>query len=129
MAETAFFMQMIQRTWVVAMLISCWFLQATGSALADPPVPNNVYRSLESGKPARNAGQMHGKIASVDYSGGSLVVQTNRGNVVVAVVPNTAIYRGNVYGTLSDLRPGQNVQLEVYEVGGRLVAQLIRFAP
>lgn len=120
---------MMMRMWVVAMLISCGCVLAPSFAFADPPVPTNVYRSLEAGKPAHNAGQLHGRIVAVDYATGSLVVQTNRGSLTVAVMPNTVIYRGDASGTISDVRPGQNAQLEVYEVGGRLVAQLIRLAP
>ncbi|MDE2480777.1 MAG: hypothetical protein KGN02_01130 [bacterium] len=119
---------MTMRLSILALLITCWCAFAAGPALADP-VPQNVYRSLEAGKPARNAGQMNGRIVAVDYAGGTLVVQTNRGEMHVAVVPNTAIYRGNDYATLGDLRAGQNVHLAVYEVGGRLVAQLIRVRP
>ena len=77
--------EMMMRLWIVAMLISCGCVLVPSFAYADPPVPTNVYRSLEAGKPARNAGQLHGRIASVDYAGGSLVVQTNRGSLTVAV--------------------------------------------
>ncbi len=96
-------------------------------ASADPGVPNPVYRSLESGKDAHDAGVVSGIIEGVDYSGGLVTVRTrHRGSINVSVVPSTAIYRGGQYGTLSDLRRGQSVEISVYEVGGRLVAQTIR---
>ena len=100
------------------------------AAKADPvdvPMPNQVYRSLESGKATHDAGTIHGVIESVDYSSGTLVVKTKGEPQIVAVVPNTAIYRGNEYATLGDLRRGQTVDVSVYEVGGRLVAQMIRY--
>ncbi len=99
-------------------------------AQADPvdvPVPNQVYRSLESGKASHDAGTIHGVIDSIDYSSGTLVVKTKSGDrQIIAVVPSTAIYRGSEYATLGDLRRGQTVDVSVYEVGGRLVAQMIR---
>ena len=92
-----------------------------------PPVPNQVYRSLESGKASHDAGTLHGTIEGVDYSSGTLLVKARGARQVVAVVPSTAIYRGGEYATLGDLRPGEHVEISVYEVGGRLVAQMIRF--
>ena len=96
-------------------------------AVADPPSPgNNLYRSLESGSPSRPAARVHGVIESVDYASGTLVVRGNKGTTVVAVVPSTSIYGGGGYAGLSDLRRGQNVEISVYEIDGRLVAQSIR---
>ncbi len=94
-------------------------------ARAQSPPPN-LYRSLESGKPARDAGEIHGRIVSVDYPSGQVVVREARRSDTVAVVPGTTIYRHGQYATLADLRPGQHVSISVYEVGGRLVAQTIR---
>ena len=92
-----------------------------------PPSPTpNVYRSLESGRPVHDAGEIRGRIQSIDYPGGTLVVHGSMGNRVIAVVPSTTIYRHGEYSTLSDLRRGQQVDISVYEVGGRLVAQTIR---
>ena len=100
------------------------------AAPADPPVmvpiPNPIYRSLESGKESHDAGTIRGVIESVDYSSGTLVVKSKGDRQIIAVVPSTAIYRGNEYATLGDLRRGQSVQVSVYEIGGRLVAQMIR---
>lgn len=96
-------------------------------AWADPGSPNPVYRSLESGKAAHDAGVVRGVIADVDYSGGMLTIKTRGHDVVsVAVVPSTAIYQRAQYGTFSDLHRGQTVEISVYEVDGRLVAQTIR---
>ncbi len=91
-----------------------------------PPYPNHVYRSLESGKAAHDAGVIHGKIENIDYSSGTLVVRSRGGDIVVAVVPSTAIYRGGEFASVGDLRRGENVEISVFEVGGGLVAQMIR---
>jgi hypothetical protein len=106
------------------------FVAVPLSATADPvviPMPNPIYRSLESGKASHDAGTIRGVIESVDYSSGTFVVKSKGDRQVIAVVPSTAIYRGNEYATLGDLRRGENVQVSVYEIGGRLVAQMIRF--
>lgn len=97
-------------------------------AAADPPgsPPNNLYRSLESGNPSRPAARVHGVIESIDYSSGTLVVRSGGHTTLVAVVPNTSIYGGPGYSGLSDLRRGQTVDISVYEIDGRLVAQSIR---
>ncbi len=95
-------------------------------AAADPASPSpNVYRSLESHAP-RDAGVVQGTIESVDYSGQSIRVRGPHGTMSVAVVPSTTIYRGREYAAFSDLRGGQVVEIALYEVGGRLVAQSIR---
>ena len=88
--------------------------------------PNNLYRSLESGTPSRPAARVRGVIESIDYASGTLVVRSGEKSTVVAVVPSTSIYGGPNYAGLSDLRRGQTVDISVYEVDGRLVAQSIR---
>ena len=89
--------------------------------LRDPPPSPNLYQSLESSR-SHAAGVIRGKIDAVDYSGGAVVVNGRR----IAVVPSTTIYNGNDYAALSDLRRGQKVEIAVYEVDGKLVAQSIR---
>ncbi len=97
-------------------------------AAADPPQPspNNLYRSLESGSPSHPAARVNGVIESIDYSSGTLVVRTGNHMTEVAIVPSTSIYGSGGYAGLSDLRSGQKVEISVYEVDGRLVAQSIR---
>lgn len=92
------------------------------------PSPN-VYRALESGRGARPAAEIHGRIDSVDFPGGTFAVRINGGTRVIAVMPSTAIYQHGGYATFADLRRGQSVAVTVYEIGGRLVAQTIRLSP
>lgn len=94
-------------------------------APAEPSPSPNVYRSLDSRAP-RDAGVVQGTIESVDYAGESIRVRGPRGTMTVAVVPSTTIYRGKEYAALSDLRSGQAVEIALYEVSGRFVAQSIR---
>jgi Cu/Ag efflux protein CusF len=97
------------------------------SVMADPGgIPHSVYRSLESGKSSHDAGHVRGRIEDIDYSSGTIVVKSSRGIETISVVPNTAIYHGSDYATIGDLRRGDHVEISVYEVDGRLVAQMIR---
>jgi hypothetical protein len=105
-------------------------LVAFGSSLPAPaqtptPAPN-LYRSLEAGPSSHPAREIHGTIESVDYPGGTLVVRDGWRSQVVAVVPATTIYQHGEYATFADLHRGQRVDISVYAVGGRLVAQTIR---
>lgn len=109
---------------LLATALAATVISVPALAFADPPAPN-VYQSLESSK-AHAAGVIRGEIDSVDYSGGAVVVRTSRGAQRIAVVPNTTIYNGSDYAALSDLRRGQTVEIAVYEIDGRLVAQSIR---
>lgn len=93
--------------------------------LAQVATPN-VYRSLEAGKPVHAVGELSGRIVSVDYPAGTILVATGKANRTVTVLPSTSIERRGQYATLSDLRAGQHVKIAVYEVSGRLVAQTIR---
>jgi hypothetical protein len=94
-------------------------------AQAQTPTPN-VYRALESGRSARPAAEIRGRIDSIDYPGGTFAVRMNGSTRIIAVTPSTTIYQHGGYATFSDLRRGQNVDVSVYEVGGRLIAQTIR---
>ncbi len=111
----------------LAIILGCVSLLPLRAA-ADPPQSpsNNLYRSLESGSPSRPAARVHGVIESIDYASGTLVVRSGGHTTMVAVVPSTSIYGGPSYAGLSDLRRGQNVDISVYEIDGRLVAQSIR---
>lgn len=101
---------------------------AAGAALPAraQTAPPNVYRSLESGTPVHDAGQIRGRIVAVDYPAGEVTVRTGLRTRRVQVVPSTTIYRRGQYATLSDLRPGERVTIAAYEVSGRFVAQSIR---
>jgi hypothetical protein len=111
---------------LAVLLFACGALLAAGGAFAQTPTPtSNVYRSLDSGR-SRPAAEIRGRIESVDYPGGTLSVRVGGQMRIIAVTPSTTIYQHGGYATLSDLRRGQNADISVYEVGGRLVAQIIR---
>jgi hypothetical protein len=114
---------------LLALAIVAFALTFGGAMPAVAQTPSavpNLYRSLETGPSAHPAGEVRGRIASVDYPGGTFVVHNGSGDRVVAVVPATTIYQHGGYATFADLHRGQHVEVSVYEVGGRLVAQSIR---
>jgi hypothetical protein len=75
---------------------------------------------------ARDRGVVQGEIVGVDFERGILHLQTQRGRVDVQILPSTSILRRGQYGTIADLTQGAHVSVNVSEVGGRLVAQIIR---
>ncbi|MDP9023890.1 MAG: hypothetical protein M3N13_00760 [Candidatus Eremiobacteraeota bacterium] len=118
---------MIMRSCKAVTLVLMGLLSlASLRAIADPVQPNPLYRSLESGKAAHDAGVFRGVVDDVDYAGATITIKTHGRNLVIAVVPSTAIYQGTQYGTFSDVHRGQSVEIAAYEVDGRLVAQTIR---
>ena len=76
---------------------------------------------------ARDRGVLQGEIVGIDYARGILHLQTRRGRIDVLIQPSTNIMRrGDQYGTIADLAQGAHISINVSEVGGRLVAQIIR---
>jgi hypothetical protein len=110
---------------LVLVCVGVLFGARAASAQTSTPTPN-VYRALESGGSARPAAEIRGRIDSIDYPGGTFAVRINGNTRVIAVTPSTTIYQRGGYATFSDLRRGQNVDVSVYQVGGRLIAQTIR---
>jgi hypothetical protein len=112
---------------LAAILLCAAAIVIAGPVVAQTPPPTpNVYRALNSGRAAHPAAEIRGRIDSVDYAGATLAVRSGGSVRVIAVTPSTTIYQHGGYATFSDLRRGQNVDISVYEVGGRLVAQTIR---
>ncbi|HTV92406.1 MAG TPA: hypothetical protein VMG98_06790 [Verrucomicrobiae bacterium] len=112
----------------VLVVIAGLALGFASPVFAQTPSPTpNLYRSLETGPSAHPAGEIRGRIESVDYPGGTFVVRSGSHEQIVAVVPATTFYQKHGgYATFADLHRGQRVDVSVYEVGDRLVAQSIR---
>jgi hypothetical protein len=94
-------------------------------AQTSSPSPN-LYRSLETGRSSHPAAEIRGQVESVDYPGATFVIRNGSRDQVIAVMPATTIYKSGGYATFADLHRGQHIDVSVYEVGGRLVAQTIR---
>jgi hypothetical protein len=95
-----------------------------GIASADPPPwAHSVRQGFEA---PHSHGMVSGRILAVDYGDAAIVVATPRGPVPVAVTPSTSIFRGGGYASLADLSRGARVDIDVTDVGGRLIAQVIR---
>jgi hypothetical protein len=101
----------------------------TSIALGDPPPWAHGHghhgRSGEEGSPRSHA-TVSGTIAGIDYGSASIIVSTPRGLVPVAVTPTTSIFRGSSFASFSDLGRGAHVSVDVTEIDGRLIAQIIR---
>lgn len=79
----------------------------------------------QQGNPKSHA-TVTGTIAGIDYGSASILVETSRGMVPVAVTPTTSIFHGSTFASFSDLGRGARVSVDVTEIDGRLIAQIIR---
>lgn len=121
------------RTFATATLAAALLAAGTAVAFADPP-PWAHGRShghgrfaVETAPPVPGAhGVISGTIAGVDYSNASILIATPNGLVPVAVTPTTSIFRGTGFASFADLARGARVSIDFSEIGGRLVAQIIR---
>ena len=76
---------------------------------------------------ARARGVITGSVVGVDYAHGVVRLISGRGVLDIVILPGTSIIRpGNQYGTIADLVRGTRVAVYVSQVGGRLMAELIR---
>jgi Cu/Ag efflux protein CusF len=117
----------MNKTVFVAVLGGLVLLTFASATAGQATSQNSIYRSLNAGKPAHSAGTVRGKVVSIDYVRSEITVKTGHATELVAVVPSTAFYHGRQYATLSDLRRGQRVEIDVSEIDGSLVAQTVRF--
>lgn len=116
---------------LAAATLAAALLAASGSmALADPPPwahgHGHVRENGESGGSPRSHATVTGTIVGIDYGSASILVDTPRGMVPVAVTPTTSIFRGSSFASFSDLGRGARVSVDVTEIDGRLIAQIIR---
>lgn len=96
-------------------------LPAAGMA-APTPVPNAPPEHV------RNGGTIDGRVTTVDYQRGVLGVDAgSRGRINVNIMPSTSIQgRDAAYHTVTDLKPGEHVQILSSIADGKYVAQIIR---
>jgi hypothetical protein len=119
------------RTLATATLAAVLLAAGGTFAFAEPPPwakgHGHGRGEVETAPPAEGAhGNISGTIAGVDYGSASILIATPRGLVPVAVTPTTSIFRGSAFASLSDLARGARVSVDFSQIGGRLVAQIIR---
>lgn len=120
------------RTLAAATLASVLLAAGAAPAFADPPPwahghgHNRGEAEDQGGGSPRSHATVSGTIAGVDYGSASILVDTARGLVPIAVTPTTSIFRGSTFASLSDLGRGARVSIDVTEIDGRLIAQIIR---
>ncbi len=110
--------------------VAAWSLAAVvtlacSSAQGVRPAAGGVYRSFESGAKSVDRGTIGGTVEAVDYSAGWIDLKTSRGIERIAVLPSTIVYVGDRYGTCGDVRKSAKATIDLSEIGGRLVAQII----
>lgn len=119
------------RTFASAALAAAIAAACAGLAFADPPPWSHGHGHNRShfmeAAPAQGAhGAITGTIAGVDYENANILIATPRGVVPVAVTPTTSIFRGSGFASIADLARGAHVSIDFSEIGGRVVAQIIR---
>jgi len=96
-----------------------------GCAFAFDPPPWAHAQPLVDGA-ARSHAVVSGRIVGIDFATASILVETAHGRVPIAVTPSTNIFRGSDFASFAELGRGSRVDVDVSDVGGRLVAQIIR---
>jgi len=75
---------------------------------------------------ARSHAVVSGRVVGIDFATASILVETPHGRVPIAVTPSTNIYRGGGFVSFAEIGRGSHVDVDVSEIAGRLVAQIIR---
>jgi hypothetical protein len=95
-------------------------------ALADPPPWAHGQGAPLADGFARSHAVVSGRVVGVDFATASILVETAHGRVPIAVTPSTNIFRGAEFASFAELGRGSRVDIDVSEIAGRLVAQIIR---
>jgi hypothetical protein len=119
-------------------ILALAFLMAAGTALtaapafADPPpwAHGGEHRDRgdrEDNGRAQDRGIISGEIVGVNYTNGTMLLQSGSRRVEITVLPSTNIFAGRSgFATLADLARGRRVDVWTSQSGGRLFAQMIR---
>ncbi|HEY9180788.1 MAG TPA: hypothetical protein VIO32_08710 [Candidatus Baltobacteraceae bacterium] len=118
------------RTLAAATLAAALVAAGGSFALADPPPwahGHSHSRGFVQTAPVPvGHGTISGTIVGVDYGSASILVATPRGVVPLAVTPTTSIFHGSALASFANLGRGARVTVDFSDIGGRLVAQIIR---
>ena len=102
-------------------------LSGTSEAGATPGPSSSPV--IDDAAPAKDAGTIEGRITSIDYHSGVMVVDAvgaGRRTYAVLVVPGTNIQGAKDFHTIADLKKGAHVQVLLSQHGSTLTAQIIR---
>jgi hypothetical protein len=99
-------------------------------ATAAGATPSAAPLGADYAVPARNAGTIEGRVASIDYKSGVMSVDVPQGGSKktydVLVVPGTNIQGNKTFHTIADLKKGARVQVLLSQHGATYTAQIIR---
>lgn len=115
----------VMRRFGIAVLAAALALAGANSALADPP-PWAHARDHANMFVAPRQGVVSGVVVFVDYASSRIVVNTPHGAVPILVTPSTSIFHGRSDTSFAEIARGSRVDVDVSELGGVLVAQIIR---
>lgn len=113
------------RTLSTTILAAVFATASASIASANPPPWAHGQLQIMGGF-ARSHAVVSGKVVGVDFASGNILVETPRGRVPIAVTPSTNIFRGEQFASFAEVGRGAHVDVDVSDVGGRLVAQIIR---
>jgi hypothetical protein len=101
-------------------------LGTAGAAFAfdDPPPWAHGQPFVDAA--ARSHAVVSGRVVGIDFATASILVETSHGRVPIAVTPSTNIFRGEDFVSFAEIGRGSRVDVDVSEIAGRLVAQIIR---
>jgi hypothetical protein len=95
-------------------------------ASAATPAPDTEDAAIQ----ARNAGSIDGRVTSIDYKTGEMLVEVGQGGAKktydVMVVPGTNIQGNGDFHTIADLKKGARIQVLMSQHGTTYTAQIIR---
>lgn len=124
------------RMLALAFLLTAGTALTAAPAFADPPpwAHGGAHRDRgesqgdrEDNGRAQDRGVISGEIVGVNYTSGTLLLQSGSRRVEITVLPSTNIFAGRSgFATLADLARGRRVDVWASQSGGRLFAQMIR---
>lgn len=112
-----------------AMTFVCIIAGATPLYATAAPPHGHPHGHPHGRRPHPSAGArdvISGTVVGVDYGTGSMLVAAPGGRAVIEISPSTSIFNGGNDASMADLHTGAHVDVNVSNIGGRLVAQIIR---
>jgi hypothetical protein len=102
-----------------------------GLAVAAPlPSPSPLNADDEAAAPARNAGQIDGRVEDIDYHSGRMTIfvpwPAGRKTYDVVVQPSTSISgQSKAFYEIADIKKGAHVEVLMSQKAGTYIAQII----
>jgi hypothetical protein len=80
----------------------------------------------ELAEPARDAGEIEGRVEQIDYHAGRMTIAVGRRMYEVVVQPSTSISgRSKAFYEIADIKRGAHVEVLMSQKAGTYIAQII----